>query len=154
VKIDVYTDGSCFDTFGIGGWGVYIVIDSQKSIEFSGSCKCKDSINMEFLAIAKALEYINMFLVGTDNIDVFVYTDSDYIIKLIKQKNKTNKKAFPTRDKTSKRNKKILFDICNYQTDIDFIEWVLVKSHSGIKGNEIADRLAKKAAQKAMKNKT
>jgi ribonuclease HI len=150
MKVTIYTDGSCFQAQESGGWGVYLIQNSNKTIAFSGSKKCKDSVEMELLAISKALEYLNAFLMHIDNLDVVIYTDCDYIVKLINKKNRLSKRTFPIKDKTSKRYKQLLFDICNYQDNIKSIKWNIVKSHSGIKGNEIADSLAKKAAKKSI----
>ncbi len=151
MEICVYTDGSCFVNQNIGGWGVYMMLGNNKTIEFSGSCKCKEPVYAELFAIVKSLEYISSFILHVKPLNIKLYTDCDYFIKLIKQKNKLNKTNFPLRDKTSKKNKRLLFEICNYQENIDSIEWIAVKSHSGIKGNEIADQLAKNAAKKAIK---
>ncbi len=147
MNITVYTDGSCFKKSESGGWGVYMIQDDRKTINFSGHSKCKDSITMELLAIAKSFEYIYSFLSHLRPINVIVYTDCDYIVKLAAKKKSTGKAIFPLRDKISKQNKRILFDICNYANIFSSIEWILVKSHSGIEGNEIADRLARNAAK-------
>lgn len=147
MDISVYTDGSCFKEIESGGWGVYMVQDNKKTLNFSGHSKCRDSITMELLAIAKSFEYIDSFLSHLHPINVVVYTDCSYIVKLAAKKKSMGKTIFPLRDKISKRNKRILFDICNYANIFSSVEWILVKSHSGIKGNEIADRLAKNAAK-------
>ncbi len=152
MNIIVYSDGSCFQENGIGGWGVYILVDNNKTVMFSGYSKCKNSISMELLAISKAFEYINSFFAHIDTIDVKIYTDCDYIIKLVRKKEKSHRKIMPMKDKTTKQNKQIIFDICNAQEKFTSTKWVLVKSHSGIKGNDIADKLAKAAAKKMIKS--
>jgi len=145
--VTVYTDGSCFDKLGMGGWGVYIVQDDQTTIEFSGYARCSDSITMELLAIAKAFEYIHSFCIHIHDTDVVIYTDCDYMVKLAHARRKKNKPMFPLRDKISRRNKQLLFEICNYIDDFRSVTWMNVKSHRGVQGNEIADALARKAAE-------
>ncbi len=152
MDLSVYTDGSCFIESKIGGWGVYISINNNKTIEFSGSHACLDPLTMELFAIVKALEYIDTFIVDSSlTTTINIFTDCNYIVKLLKQKNRLNKINFPLRDKISKKNKLLLFEISNLHEQIGSINWLYIKSHSGIKGNEIADRLAKKAALQAIK---
>ncbi len=152
MNIVVYSDGSCFQQQGVGGWGVHMVIDSNKVVDFSGYALCKTSISMELLAVAKAFEYINSFFSHIDTINLKVYTDCDYIIKLVRKKEKAKRTVMPIKDKTTKRNKRIIFDICNSSEKFASIEWISVKAHSGIKGNDIADKLAKNAAKKMIKD--
>ncbi len=148
MEVLVYTDGSCFDELKIGGWGVYIVKEEGKSVEFSGHSRCKDSISMELLAISKAFEYIHAFCGYVRTLDVVVYTDCDYIVKLANKRIQSGRAMFPLRDKTSRRHRQLLFEICNYLEEFGSVRWVSVKSHSGIEGNEIADRLARRAAKR------
>ncbi len=152
MNIDVYSDGSCFNEDSIGGWGVYMIIDKNKTVSFSGCAKCKNSITMELLAVSKAFEYINSFFNHIETLNVKIYTDCDYIVKLIRKKEKTNRNTIPIRDKTTKQNKQIIFDICNNQKMFSSIRWILIRAHSGIKGNELADKLARSAAKKIIQN--
>ncbi len=150
MDIVIYSDGSCFQQAGIGGWGVYMLINGNKTVSFSGHTRCKNSISMELFAILKAFEYTTEFFSHIETLNVKLYTDCDYIIKLMKKKEKSQRETVPIKDKTTKRNRQIIFDICNMQDRFTSIEWILIKAHSGIKGNEIADRLAKTAAKKLL----
>ncbi len=147
MKLEVYTDGSCFEDLSIGGWGVYIVLNNKK-IQFSGSCSCKNSISAELTAILKALEYIEYYLYDIETIEIF--TDCDFIAKIAKQFN-AKKKGF-YRTKTSLKHKNLVDQLFGYMSMFN-IKWNVVKSHRGIKGNEIADALAKKAARISIKQR-
>ncbi len=141
MKLEVYTDGSCFEHLSIGGWGVYIVFNN-KHIQFSGSCSCKSSVSAELIAVLKALEYIEFYIDDFDTIEIF--TDCDYIVKAAREYNSKKKASYRT--KTSLKHKSLMEQLFGYMTIFD-IEWKIIKSHRGIKGNEIADNLAKKAAK-------
>ncbi len=147
MKLEVYTDGSCFENYSIGGWGVYIVSDDQK-IQFSGPCNCKSSLYVELVAILKALEYIEYYLYDVEAIEIF--TDCDFIAKIANQYSSKKKGLY--RSKSTLKYKKLLDQVLGY-TSIFQIEWHVVKSHRGVEGNEIADNLAKKAALISIKQK-
>ena len=147
MKLEVYTDGSCFENYSIGGWGVYIVSNDQK-IQFSGPCSCKSSLYAELVAILKALEYIEYYLYDVEIINIF--TDCDFIAKIANQYSTKKKSLY--RSKSTLKHKKLLNQILDYASTFK-IEWHVVKSHRGIKGNEIADSLAKKAALISIKQK-
>jgi len=147
MKLEVYTDGSCFENYSIGGWGVYIVSDDQK-IQFSGPCNCKSSLYSELVAILKALEYIEYYLYDVETIEIF--TDCDFIAKIASQYSSKKKSIY--RSKSTLKYKKLLNQVLGY-TSIFQIEWHVVKSHRGVEGNEIADNLAKKAALISIKQK-
>ncbi len=147
MDLEVYTDGSCYEEHAIGGWGVYIVFGNRK-IQFSGSCSCSSSFFAELIAILKALEYIESYLFDIETINL--YTDCDYIAKVAKQFAR-GKRGF-YRTKTTLKYKNFIDQIFAY-TSIYDIRWNIVKSHRGIKGNEIADSLAKKAARISIKQK-
>ncbi len=147
MDIKVYTDGSCYSNLKIGGWGVYIVA-GERSIKFSGACSCKDSTSVEFLAVLKALEYLDYYF---DNIDrVSFYTDCDYVVKVIREFESKGKFSF--RSKTSQKNRKNISTLLHYVSLLP-IDWYVIKSHRGNKGNKIADSLARKAAQLYIKQK-
>ena len=139
--LEVYTDGSCYKQLSIGGWGVYISFNN-KQIQFSGSCTCKSSIAAELIAILKALEYIEFYIDDFDKIEIF--TDCDFIAKIAQEYESKNKPTYRT--KTALKYKHLVNQLFGYISMFD-IKWNIVKSHRGIKGNEIADHLAKKAAK-------
>ncbi|WP_084042290.1 RNase H family protein [Hippea sp. KM1] len=143
--VKVYTDGSCFDSYSIGGWGVYIVFEDRE-VRFSGYNECQNSTSMELIAVLKALEYLSYHKEEIESVEFFV--DCDYTVKLMKEFKAKEKISFRT--KTSFKNRKTLLMLTHYASQLN-INWHIVKSHRGIKGNEIADQLAKKAAKLRIK---
>ncbi|AEA34364.1 ribonuclease H family protein [Hippea maritima] len=145
--VEVYTDGSCFEKHSIGGWGVYIIFN-KKEIKFSGFAECSSSTSMELIAALKALEYLHQYSDEIEEIEFYI--DCDYTAKLMKELKSKDKISF--RSKTSFRNRKTLMLLAHYAAMFK-INWHTVKSHRGIKGNEIADSLAKKAAKLGIERK-
>ncbi len=147
MDLEVYTDGSCYEEHTIGGWGVYIVFGNRK-IQFSGSLSCTSSFSAELIAILKAFEYIESYLSDIETINLF--TDCDFIAKVAQDFSK-GKRGF-YRTKTTLKYKNLIDQVFAY-TSMYNIKWYVVKSHRGVKGNEIADNLAKKAARIRIKQK-
>ncbi len=147
MKIEVYTDGSYFEKHSTCGWGVYIKSEKGQ-IKFSGCCNCDNSLYVELLAVLKALEYIESYVYDVTIIDIF--TDCDFIVKVADSYRA--KRGVIYRTKSTLRYKKLINQILGY-TSIFNIKWNAVKSHRGIKGNEIADTLAKKAVFLNLKQK-
>ena len=137
-KVKIYTDGACSGNPGPGGWGAQLIYnDSVK--EISGYEANTTNNRMELIAVISSLEYIEI------NEDIEIYTDSVYVMdgitKWIKnwKKNKwltSTKKPVKNEDLWKKLDK-----LCKAKK----INWSWVKGHSGNKGNERADYLARKA---------
>lgn len=129
----IYTDGSCTkidpkSSTGPGGWG-FAIYTKDDDLHFAASGGEADTTNnrMEMMAVIEALK----FTIGQD---VAIHTDSDYTRRCAtgKWKRSKNIDLWNTYDKVAKGRK---------------VEWVKVKAHSGIKGNEYVDRLANMEAR-------
>ena len=91
--IKIYTDGSCLNNPGNGGWAA-IINDNGQILKISGSEKNTTNNKMELMAPIKALKKIDK------NDKIEIYTDSKYlklgitewIHKWIKNKWQTSKK--------------------------------------------------------------
>ena len=70
--IKIYTDGSCLENPGNGGWAA-IIIDSGKKTEIKGSKKNTTNNQMELLAPIEALKKI------PKGIKIEIFTDSKYV---------------------------------------------------------------------------
>ena len=73
--IKIYTDGSCLENPGNGGWAA-IIIDDEKKTQIKGSKKNTTNNQMELLAPIEALKKIPR---GSK---IQIYTDSKYFINL------------------------------------------------------------------------
>ena len=70
--IKIYTDGSCLENPGNGGWAA-IIIDDKKKTQIKGSKKNTTNNQMELLAPIEALKKI------PKGSEVQIFTDSKYV---------------------------------------------------------------------------
>ena len=70
--IKIYTDGSCLENPGNGGWAA-IIIDDGKKTQIKGSKKNTTNNQMELLASIEALKKI------PKGSEVQIFTDSKYV---------------------------------------------------------------------------
>lgn len=150
VELDIYCDGACKENPGNGGWGVYIEVkqnwvqEKQEDIltyELYGGEKNTTNNIMEMTALIKAAEWI--VLNHYNKCKVTFHLDSSYIINCYYEKwyNKWIKNNWMTSNKQPVKNKELWEKIIIIFEQPNF-HFRKVKGHSGIKGNEIADKLA------------
>ena len=70
----IYTDGSCLNNPGPGGWG-FILIGDEYDDEVSGGEKYTTNNRMELTAVIEAIKYVK-----TDR-HIDIYSDSQYVVK-------------------------------------------------------------------------
>ena len=138
--IKIYTDGSCLNNPGNGGWAA-IINDNGKISKISGSEKNTTNNKMELMAPIYALKKINK------NQKVEIYIDSKYVkLGITEWIHKWIKNNWKTSKKEDVKNKALWIELYEL-TQCCTIEWMWVKAHSGNVLNEEADLLAKKAAE-------
>ena len=149
MKVKAYTDGACSGNPGPGGWGVYLVAENNagkvvKEENLYGKNKETTNQIMELTAAIQALESLTR-----KNVDITVFTDSKYVIDGITKwifgwlKNDWN-----TASKKPVANR-VLWEELFTLTKNQNVEWVWVKGHAGVPGNEKADSLAVKGRKEA-----
>ena len=137
--IKIYTDGSCLENPGNGGWAAIIFMNNEKII-ISGRKKNTTNNQMELMAAIEALKKI------PKDQEVQMYTDSKYVKMGITE---WIKKWSQNDWKTSSKQRVKNIELWKELNDISKkhkIEWHWVKAHAGNPNNEEADELAKKAA--------
>jgi len=79
INIEIYTDGSCTQQTGDGGWAYLILEDGE--IKFKANAPEEETTNnkCEMLGIINALEFLNT-RVFFEETTVTVYSDSAYIV--------------------------------------------------------------------------
>ena len=137
--IKIYTDGSCLENPGNGGWAA-IIIDDGKKTEIKGSKKNTTNNQMELLAPIEALKKIHK---GSK---VQIFTDSKYVKSGITEWiHNWKKNGWKTADKQPVKNKELWEELDLLANKFE-ISWNWVKAHSTDKLNNEVDLIAREAA--------
>lgn len=139
--IKIYTDGSCIGNPGAGGWAA-IILDGKNEKIISGSKNNTTNNQMELFAAIKALS-------NFDKKKSFkIFTDSNYvkdgITKWIRNWEKNNWKTSAKKPVKNQELWKKLDKLVKFHD----VKWEWIKGHSTNIYNNLADELAKKAAEK------
>lgn len=138
----IYTDGACSVSKQLGGYAAIAKYGGQQIVIHGSKVKATNN-EMELLAAVSIMRQV-VSLVKPGDI-VIVYSDSAYVVNAIQNKWflgwQTN--GWKTTDGKDVRNKKLWQELIAYckKTNAVFMK---VKGHSGVKMNEIADKLASK----------
>ena len=137
--IKVYTDGSCLENPGKGGWAAIIINDSGR-IEIKGSKDNTTNNQMELTAPIMALKKI------PQGSKVQIFTDSKYVKSGITEWiHNWKKNGWKTADKKEVKNKNLWTKLDDLSNAFD-IEWIWVKAHSNNELNNEVDLLARSSA--------
>ena len=137
--IKIYTDGSCLNNPGNGGWAA-IINENEQILKISGSEKNTTNNKMELMAPIEALKKIKK------NQKIEICTDSKYVkLGITEWIYKWKKNSWQTSKKENVKNKELWVELYELTKSFE-INWVWVKAHSGNTINEEVDSLAKKAA--------
>lgn len=136
--IIVYADGSSLGNPGPGGWGVVIYNpQTKKVVELGGADKHTTNNRMELTAAISAISEI-----GDTSSKIILHSDSSYVINgITKWVAGWEKRDWITAQKTPVQNMELwkeLMNVCEGKN----ISWRHVAGHSGLPGNERADRIA------------
>ena len=138
--ITIYTDGSCLNNPGNGGWAAIININNDVK-KISGSVKDTTNNKMELMAPIKALQEIK------EKQPIEIYTDSQYVrLGITDWVHKWMKNNWQTSKKDPVKNKELWIQLYELTNSFD-IKWIWVKAHAGNLLNEEVDLLAKQAAE-------
>ena len=137
--IKIYTDGSCIDNPGQGGWAA-IILDEGKKTKIKGSKKDTTNNQMELLAPIEALKKI------PKGSKVQIFTDSKYVKSGITEWiHNWKKNGWKTANKKEVSNKELWTELDQLNSEFE-INWNWVKAHSTDKLNNEVDLLARDAA--------
>ena len=136
----IYTDGACSGNPGPGGWGYVVLDENDKVIHFFRGNKIQTTNNeMELTAILAAYRYTQK----NPNESYIVYTDSAYCLNsLTNWMFNWERNDWIKSDKKEPKNLNIFKELFEIFNDPSHAELKKVAGHSGILGNELADKLA------------
>jgi len=138
--IKIYTDGSCIQNPGNGGWAAIMLINNEKKA-ISGFKKNTTNNQMELMAAIEALKKIP---IGEE---VQIYTDSKYVkMGITEWIEKWLQNNWKTSSKKKVKNLELWKELSSISKKHK-IKWLWIKGHAGDPINEEADALAKKAAE-------
>ena len=138
--IKIYTDGSCLENPGDGGWAAIIIIDQQKKI-ISGNQENTTNNRMELLAPIEALKTLKK------KTRVEIITDSKYVkLGITEWIHNWKMNGWQTSNKKEVKNIDLWKQLDSLVKDFD-TKWSWVKGHSTDLLNNEVDLLAKKAAK-------
>jgi ribonuclease HI len=144
-RLTIYCDGACLNNPGEAGSGLAIFSNNQEPILIYGSYIENGTNNIaELNALLRALQ------IAYKNIpkyqEITVKTDSQYSIDSITKWAYNWQRQGWKRKKKEVKNLELIKKIFNlYNVVRDKVNIEYVKGHSGILGNELADKMAKLA---------
>ena len=137
-RVVIYTDGACRGNPGPGGWGV-ILSYASKQKTLNGFEAETTNNRMELTAAIEGLRALSR------SCDVDLNTDSKYVLQGINEWiDNWKANGWKTAAKKPVKNAD-LWKQLDEQVLRHRIKWNWVKGHTGIEGNEEADRLANEA---------
>lgn len=151
ILVDVYTDGACKKNPGPGGWAAVFYKENKLLVDTSGGELLTTNNRMELTGVLKAIESIKSFHWTHNYTNYNIYSDSSYVINGINSWLANWKlKNWIGSNKQPVKNQDLWQEIDNLLTPElkSIITFIWVKGHSGIEGNEMADKLATEAIPK------
>ena len=145
-EVEIWTDGASKGNPGPGGWGAVIRYKGAELKLYGGDLSTTNN-QMELTAPINALNKLK------ERCSVKLHTDSKYVMDgITKWIYGWKKKNWKTQSGTAVKNSD-LWKKLDEAAGRHKIEWIWVKGHNGIEGNEMADELANKGVETILKEK-
>lgn len=143
----IFSDGACRGNPGPGAWGM-VGQNFKGEVLFKGSGVETSTTNnrMEMLGACEAMKYLINEGVDLENSNIFLYSDSKYVVDGLKSwvkgwKSRGWKKA----DKKTPENVDLWKELDKISSSFKNIQYLWVKGHAGHPQNELCDQLANEA---------
>jgi ribonuclease HI len=145
--INIFTDGACEPNPGAGGWS-FVVYDGDLEVNNRNGGDIQTTNNiMEMTGVLAALEYAK--LSGLKVSETIIYSDSQYCVKGCNEWRHGWKRKGWEVGKPKLANAG-LWRAIDEAHDAFPCKIIWVRGHSGVAGNERADRLAAKGRARAI----
>lgn len=139
-EVSIYTDGSC-DNHGYGGWGA-IILGKNSIVELCGNSRETTNNKMELTAVVESIDRVQ------DNVDVVVYTDSQYVVSGIENIFHWRDNNWITKSSTPVKNLDLWKRFIEVIKNKHSVKAIWVKGHNNLIYNEHCDTLAKRCRDK------
>lgn len=124
-SITIFTDGSCHSQLKKGGWASIIFIGDEK-IVLEGNSSETTHHRMEVVAVLQSLEYLQ--LGGLIDNQILIYSDSQYVVDLLKRKDRLALSGYQTKKSKPIRNLDLVGALIIFMHH-DNIKFIKIKSH-------------------------
>ncbi|HZB15313.1 MAG TPA: ribonuclease H [Chryseolinea sp.] len=131
-SITIFTDGSCHNQLKTGGWAAIIITDSGKVV-LEGSISKTTHQRMELTAVLESLQYLQREGKGRE--EIIVYSDSQYVVDLVKRKGNLILSNYQTKKSKPIRNSDLVKELIDFM-GLPNIRFVKIKSHQRLSGVE------------------
>lgn len=140
-KVTLFTDGSCLENPGPGGWACLLRY-GQKEKMISGGVEETTNNQMELQAVIEGLKALKK------PCQLAIYTDSKYVIDgFTKWMTGWKQRGWKKSDKSPVLNQELWKELDSISQNHE-VEWNWVKGHSGHAENERVDEEARMLATK------
>lgn len=133
-SIEIYTDGSCLDNPGFGGWAYILSYQGHEKVGFGAQANTTNN-QMELRAIIEALKALK------EPCEIALYTDSNLMVQSINEW----LEGWVKKDFKGKKNVPLWKEYLHAAKPHKITAFWL-KAHNGHELNERCDELARKAA--------
>ena len=131
-SITIFTDGSCHNQLKTGGWASIIITDSGKVV-LEGSISKTTHQRMELTAVLESLQYLQREGKGRE--EIIVYSDSQYVVDLVKRKGNLILSNYQTRKFKPIRNSDLVKELIDFMS-LPNIRFIKIKSHQRLSDME------------------
>lgn len=145
-KVVIFTDGACSGNPGPGGWGSIVSLPDGSIHELGDGVRETTNNRMEMAAAIHALKMLEL----SEPTEIFLYTDSQYVIRGITQWIfGWRAKGWKSAEGKDVANKEHWEELLRQVTRLkpNTVNWKYVRGHSGYPGNERCDQIAVSYAQ-------
>lgn len=153
MKIRIFTDGSCSENPGPGGWAV-VMNTASKCKTISGNEPMTTNNRMELRAVIEAYRKV-LTLTHKLDYEFELYSDSAYVVNSINSGwvDKWQLNNWKTTKNEDVKNRDLWEELACLRDKANklgvFMKIIKIKGHAGNTFNELVDKLAKEESAKA-----
>ena len=131
-SITIFTDGSCHAQLKTGGWASIILIEDEK-IVLEGTTLNTTHQRMELTAVLESLKYLAQK--GMIQEEISIYSDSQYVVDLMKRKKGLLMANYLTKKSKPVRNTDLVKELVEFMS-LSNIHFVKIRSHQKLSDPE------------------